>query len=214
MTNVPTIPNPNNAKALEILDMEGGAAYYMPVTITTNNAIDTGDLLAVGGLQLTTSGVEDSTDKRFVTDAELAALSDMTDAGLGDLATELAALASQTGGETLLSTTDAVDLNTATETNLYTVPVGKSCLVTRVIIRNASTSLTLASVGFGFNAGTDNDVIASAVHTELTGNTLYTIVIPKVGAKVGVAEGVFSVKPTILQGGAATVTIDTFGVLF
>lgn len=210
--SVPDIPNYNNAKAIAVLDLEGGETYLMPVTITTDNAIDTGDALAVGGLQLTTSGVEDSTDKRFVTDTELANL--VTLGPLAALEAELAALAAQTGSETLLSSTAAVNLNQDPETNLYTVTTGKSCLITRVIIRLASTSLTTASIAFGFNAATDNDVIATATHTELTGNTLYTVLIPKIGAKVGTSTGKFSVICTIKQGGAATATIDVFGILF
>lgn len=212
MTSVPNIPNPNNAKAIQVIDLEGGQVYDMPVSITTNNAVDTGDLLAVGGLQLTTSGVSDSTNKRFVTDAELANL--VTLGPLVAIETELLALGSLTGAETKLSTTAAVNLNQDPETNLYTVPSGKSCLITRVIIRLASTSLTTASIAFGFNAATDNDVIATATHTELTGNTLFTILIPKTGAKVGTSTGVFSAICTIKQGGAATCTIDTFGILF
>lgn len=116
--------------------------------------------------------------------------------------------------ESLLSTNALVNLNQAGETQLFTVPAGYSCVITRVVLRNASTSLTTASLAFGFNAGTDTDVIATATHTELTGATLYTILIPKTGAKIGVVAGVFSVITTILQGGAATCTIDVFGYLF
>ena len=116
--------------------------------------------------------------------------------------------------EQQLSSTPLVNLNTAPATTLYTVPAGKSCIITRVIMRLASTSLTTVSVSFGFTTAAFADVIADATHTELTGNTLYTILIPKVGAFIGVAAATFKVLCNILQGGAATATIDVYGILF
>lgn len=112
-----------------------------------------------------------------------------------------------------MSSTDSVDLNTATKTTLFTVPAGKTLVVTKIIVRNASSSLTTASFSFGYNANAD-DVVATATHTELTGNTLYTKIEPKVGAIIGNAADVFGVKCTILQGSAATVTISVFGYFF
>lgn len=105
-------------------------------------------------------------------------------------------------------------MNTATATTLYTVPTGKSCIVTHVVVRNASTSLTTASYSFGFNSATFNDVIANATHTELTGATLYTVLIAKVGATRGAAGDTFKVLMNTLQGGAATTTMEVFGFLF
>lgn len=112
-----------------------------------------------------------------------------------------------------MSSTDSVDLNTATKTTLFTVPAGKTLVVTKIIVRNASASLTTASFSFGYNANAD-DVVATATHTELTGNTLYTKIEPKAGAIIGNAADVFGVKCTILQGSAATVTISVFGYFF
>jgi hypothetical protein len=112
-----------------------------------------------------------------------------------------------------LATVDSVDMNTATPTTLYTVPTGRSVIITSVTVRNASTSLTTASYSFGFNSATYNDVIANATHTELTGATLYTILSAKTGAKVGVAADSFKVLMNTLQGGAATTTMDVFGYL-
>lgn len=113
-----------------------------------------------------------------------------------------------------LSSTASVNLNTATATTLYTCPTGKSCVVTKVIMRNASTSLTLASVSFGWNSASFNNVIANATHTELTGSTLYTVLDPKIGATVGLTTGVLKVLCNTLQGGAATATIEVFGYTF
>lgn len=115
---------------------------------------------------------------------------------------------------TLLSSTSSVDMNTATATTLFTVPVGLSCIVTHVVVRNASTSLTTASYSFGFNSASYNDNIANAAHTELTGSTLYTVLTAKAGATRGAAGDLFKVLMNTLQGGAATTTIDVFGYLF
>lgn len=113
-----------------------------------------------------------------------------------------------------LATNALVDLNTATATTLYTVPAAKSAIITKVIVRLASTSLSTASVSFGFNSTSFNDVIANATHTELTGATLYTVLLAKVGSKIGVAADTLKVLCNTLQGGAATATIDVYGILF
>src|SRR4051812_30828965 len=105
---VPTIPSPNNPKGIAVLDLLGGQEYIIPVLIGAGNAIDTGDALLVGGLGLTTSGVSDSTNKRFVTDQELADL--VTLQPLAALEAVLAALGGRTGGETLLASAAAVNL--------------------------------------------------------------------------------------------------------
>jgi hypothetical protein len=136
------------------------------------------------------------------------------DAVTGDVSISLASTNVQTFAETLLSTTASVNLNTATATTIYTVPSGKSCVVTKVVVRNASTSLTTASYSFGFNSAAFNNVIADATHTELTGNTLYSLIAAKTGATVGTTTQTFKVKANTLQGGAATVTIDVFGYVF
>lgn len=113
-----------------------------------------------------------------------------------------------------LASVAGVDMNTATATTLFTVPAGVSCIIERVVVRNASTSLTTASYSFGFNSATYNNVIADATHTELTGSTLYTILSAKIGATRGAAADVFKVLMNILQGGVATTTIDVYGYLF
>lgn len=115
---------------------------------------------------------------------------------------------------TKLSSTSSVDMNTATATTLYTVPTGKSCIVTHVVVRNASTSLTTASYSFGFNSAAFDNVIANATHTELTSSALYTVLIAKIGATRGIAADTFKVLMNTLQGGVATTTMEVFGFLF
>lgn len=113
-----------------------------------------------------------------------------------------------------LATIAGVDLNTATPTTLYTVPAGRTAIITRIVLRLASTSLTTASISFGWTSAAFNDVIANATHTELTGNTLYTVLVPKVGALIGVAAAVLKVLANTLQGAACTITCDIFGYEF
>lgn len=113
-----------------------------------------------------------------------------------------------------LSTIAAVNMNTATATVLYTSPTGLSTLITKVVVRNCSTSMTTASYSFGWEAVTFANVIANATHTELTGATLYTRLNAKTGATVGTSTGTFNVLLNTLQGGAATCTIDVFGYTF
>lgn len=113
-----------------------------------------------------------------------------------------------------LATVAGVNLNTATPTTLYTTPAGKTAIITHLIVRLASTSLTTVSFSIGWNSATFNDVVANTTHTELTGSTLYTVLPAKAGAAIGAAGGLLKLLCNTLQGGAATVTIDTFGYLY
>lgn len=112
-----------------------------------------------------------------------------------------------------LATVASIDFNVTTKTTLFTVPPGKSCIITRMITRAASISLTTASWGFGFNANAD-DVVASATHTGLDGATKYVPHVAKDASVRGIAADVFGVRCSVAQGAAATVTIDVFGYLF
>ena len=116
--------------------------------------------------------------------------------------------------ETLLKRNTAVDFNTATATTLFTCPTGFSCIINKVIISAASTSLTTASVSFGWESTTFANVIANATHTELTGATLYTSLAAKTGATIGTTGGTFKMLCNTLQGGACTATVDVFGILY
>lgn len=116
-------------------------------------------------------------------------------------------------GALRLSSTDAVDMNTATPSTLYTVPADNIAIITNVVIRGASVDLDTASLSFGFNDADHNDVIANATHTELTGATKAKVIHPDASAVRGAAADVFKVKANTLQGEAATVSIDVFGYL-
>ena len=113
-----------------------------------------------------------------------------------------------------LASVAGVDLNDdSAKVVLYTVPTGKSCIITHVVVRNASINLTTAEYGFGFDANAV-DVIAAAAHVELDGATKYTVLTAKAGSVRGVAAGTFGIKVTVEQGAAATATIEVFGYLF
>lgn len=212
---MPGIPNPNGSKWIPIYDLNGGEEYKLPVTVSTGgNTIDTGSLLAVGGLASTTAGVTNTTDKNLVTDAELTDIANLHTIAGSPTRTVLAAVGALTGAETLLSSTATVNLNQDPETNLYTVATGKSCIITKIVLRNASTSLTTASISIGFNAGTDSDVVANATRTSVNGTAVYEVIVPKAGAKIGASTNVLSVICNTKQGAPATATFDVFGYLF
>ena len=106
-----------------------------------------------------------------------------------------------------------VDMNSGTAQTLYTVPAELSCIISHVVVRNASISLDTASYSFGFTGAAYTDVIADAVHNELTGATLFIILTAKAGAKLGAAADIFKLLVNTLQGAAATATIEVFGYL-
>lgn len=114
--------------------------------------------------------------------------------------------------EGLLNSAFSVNMNSGGTQVLYTCPAGKTCIVTKVIVRNATDSLTTASYSFQWNSA--GDVIADATHPELTGSTLFTQLFPKVGAARGSAGATFDVVMNTLQGGTASTTIDVFGYTF
>lgn len=191
----------SNYKQLVVRDRDGGAELIIPGVMQTDGTIIFGDStinLSNTGLLLTTAGVADSLNKRFMTDAQETAFD--------------AAVVTVVAGERLLGTTNLVDLNTGAATVLYTVTAGKKCVVTRVVIRKASTSLTTVKVSFGYNGpATYNDYAVDALYTELTGAALYTVVPPIAGAALGDATDDFCVMVNTVQGGAATCSIDVFG---
>jgi hypothetical protein len=117
-------------------------------------------------------------------------------------------------GERLLVLDASVNMNTATAVTLYTVPAGRTCVITKLVYRAPSTSLTTVSWSVGFNSTPFDNVLANATHTELTGSGLYTVLVPKIGAALGAAAGVLKHKNNTLQGGAATAQCDVYGYLY
>lgn len=117
--------------------------------------------------------------------------------------------------DSLLASKADINLNAEAENTLFTVPIGKSCIITKVVMRLATgAGLPVgASISFGFNAGTSNDVIANAVFV-LDAATEYIIIPAEAKAKRGVAEELFAINVNTAEGAAMTVTLDVFGYLF
>lgn len=205
------------AASAQWVDSKVGTAVAVTSAVGTTRTIATTSPLAGGGdlsaNRTFSLGVVPATLGGF--GADMSAQTGFTHWAAGTPTTaELAATNLYTVAEVLLASTGSVNMNTATATTLYTCATGKSCVITRVVVRNASTSLTTASYSFGWTSTAFNDVIANATHTELTGATLYTVLAAKTGAKLGTSTGTFKVLMNTLQGSAATTTMDVFGYVF
>jgi hypothetical protein len=115
--------------------------------------------------------------------------------------------------ECLLGSLDDHDLNSTGETTIFTCPPGKSCIITRVVMRSASAAIGTASISFGWNTSNADDVIANAVKT-LTGAGYYEIIPAKSDAVIGTAGGTFKIDVNTAEGAADTADFDVFGYFF
>lgn len=110
-----------------------------------------------------------------------------------------------------LLATATVDLNSATKQTLYTVPTGKKCVITDVVVRNLSGTPVNATVRFGFDAGaTDQTALLSLIGVLATQNVLAVLTNPKLN---GTAAQIFGAKPGTLEGSALTCVCDVFGYI-
>lgn len=116
--------------------------------------------------------------------------------------------------DTKLATTTGINMNAVAATALFTVPEGKTLIVTHVVIRNASIALSTANFGFGYAAGEADVIAATTLGTGLTAATLYRVLEAKDGAIKGVAADILKIGVDIAQGAAATMDVDVFGYLF
>jgi len=118
--------------------------------------------------------------------------------------------------DALLSSTE-VDVNPTETTALYTVPTGKSCIITRIVIRSANRSLdqgTDAISNIGFDAATDlvTSATISIVLTATTTWDLLTLVTPGV---IGTTTQVLNWHNTTgCTTADSTLQVDVFGYLF
>jgi hypothetical protein len=112
-----------------------------------------------------------------------------------------------------------IDANSTALQPIFTCPASVAsdpvvgCIITSMVLRGATTSLTTVSVAAGWNAS-GNNVFATATHTELTGATLASPIAPTAGQVIGLPGNSFGIKNSIAQGGAGNVTVDLFGYLF
>ena len=131
-------------------------------------------------------------------------------------------------GTTLLSTNALVAVGTAangTKAILYTVPAGKRCIVTHVIIRDPSGTLAGCNnvdFGTGVACATENFLNAEAGIVDVTATDDYMTLVAvsddyKIidGDAAAAVDREFGIQ--IIAGAtaaAATATIDVFGYLF
>lgn len=123
----------------------------------------------------------------------------------------------------LLGTKAAVNVGSVAATTLYTVPAGKTCIITKVIVYGASGTFDQGTdpvMSFGWNSTDFNNVITSATYTNaMAAATNYFILVPT-GASAstvstaGAAAGTFKVNVTTAATASTTCSVAVFGYLF
>lgn len=127
--------------------------------------------------------------------------------------------------EALLSTT-TVAFNSAAQTTLYTVPVGKTCVVTKVIVIAGADAVD-ATISIGVTAtwdnwlGTNGFLGTDAVLDELDASGEYCVLSPPNDTAIVAAASVLTrytageiiIVNVTNSGGGATNTFHLFGIL-
>lgn len=107
-----------------------------------------------------------------------------------------------------------IDAKTVATTNLFTVPTGKSFIVTKAVVRvTAASAVTVGpTFGIGIAAGED-DIVASA-SAALTVADTYDLVLPKVGAVVALTGQIIKLGIDVAATGTSmTLAVDLSGYL-
>lgn len=145
------------------------------------------------------------------TDGTLAANSDVKVASQKAVRTYAAANAGTSGvdASVLLATVNLVPTNSDTGT-LYTAPAGTKAVVTRAVMRNASSSLAAMGDGAAFNPNPGLEAVAAGALANLSDpashiNVGYTLGYYEPRSSFGITWNDHAI--------AATVTIDIFGYL-
>ena len=110
----------------------------------------------------------------------------------------------------------SVDVGAVAVTPLYTVPAGKTAVITRVVIRSASASFNQATdpiFNIGWQAVASN-VVASATYTTPASTTSYIQPAIIADATMGAAAEVLNFNVTGAATASTTATVDVFGYLF
>ena len=114
----------------------------------------------------------------------------------------------------ILSTVNGINAKTVANTLLYTVPVGRTAVITGAVIRcSAASAITVGpSVGIGYPAGTSNIFAANA--TAIT-TTTAIFGLSLVGASVSaVAGSAINLNLTVAATGTSqTLSVDLIGYL-
>ncbi len=123
----------------------------------------------------------------------------------------------------LISSTASCDLDAAngTEKSLYTVPAGKTLVVTKVILHTFSADALAAVLTFGKTGGTCDEYLGDQTLTGITASyatqALRLTVVPNatpVVQSLFTAAQVFAMEITTKAGSACTCTIDVYGYIF
>jgi hypothetical protein len=123
----------------------------------------------------------------------------------------------KTVADSLLISVAGVDMKTAGTTSMYTVPVGKSCVITAIIVRNPSASLAGGS-SYSFGSGANFNTFAAGISladmTTLVSD-IKMIVQGTNNAKyiISAAGAIIGMKVTTGSTLAATATIEILGYL-
>lgn len=115
----------------------------------------------------------------------------------------------------LLSTTTAIDAKSATATNLYTVPAGKSARITRIVINCTAASgvLSVITAGVGVAAG-EADIIPSQAITGLdTAGQSYVINTTGLSALAAAAAVIKFGIDVAATGTSQTLSVNLYGIL-
>jgi len=123
---------------------------------------------------------------------------------------------------TLLESTAGVNLNGAggTETSLYTVPVGKTAVVTHIVIHTVSADALASVVTFGKTGGACDEFRGDQTLSGLSAVGKYTVIYldqgtndtPEAADEFAAAESV-GVEITTPAGAACTCSMDVIGYL-
>ena len=121
-------------------------------------------------------------------------------------------------GITLIAQVLGEDFNVTSDTNLYTVPVGKEFTPFAVCISKVSTSLTTATCSFGQStAKTDFLGTQTLTGANAAGDAIWMMPTADGATPVGIvtytAGEIFVIDHVAAQGGAATADVSVFGFL-
>lgn len=212
-----------------ILDTNGNELLLLTATPSAVNELTLANAAASGAPTLTASGVDTNIDITLSpkgtgevniskVDIDGGAIDGTTIGGTTRAAGSFTVLTvtTPTNMEYRLSST-SVNVGTLATTALYTVPTGKTAIVTRVVIRSASgtfnqTPAPVINIGWAAVAG---NVVASATYVTPTDTTTYIQPAVIAEATMGAAGQALNFNVTTAAStNPTTATVDVFGYLF
>lgn len=119
-------------------------------------------------------------------------------------------------GDTLLSVTAIADLSSATETTIYTVPVGKTCILTKALLRVAGDVGASCDVTIGQN-GAETDFVGTTAldNADAAGDVVLIAPVPSATPATlkEYAAGVVIKFDVAVAGNAVAGTLYLYGTL-